>query len=409
MVGEIMYGGHVVEAWDRRLVAAYLQNFLSPSLLEGSGGTLCAGIPLPPPSLTHHAQIAKFIQETVPVNGALQMGLHPNAEIGVARGAADQLCEALNALQGGDGTSTAAAAAADSSGTISLEERARTAMESVLESLPGAIDAEGIRCTITAAVTNVNIGEPQHATVTGAPFGMVLVQEADRMNALVSEIRSSLAELTLGLKGELAISDGMEVLAAALASDRVPPSWQAASVPSLRPLGSWISNLVQRHTQLSEWADDPLSLPSSVWLPGLFNPVAFLAAVLQVAARKAGWALDATTLVTEVTKKLPGQVDAPPREGAYIHGLWLQGARWNEGGGFLEESRPKEMACPMPVLLVKAVPSEKANPSVDAFPCPVYITEARFRQEVFTVYLKTGRVGPAAWAAAGVALLLDVV
>jgi len=141
----------------------------------------------------------------------------------------------------------------------------------------------------------------------------------------------------------------------------------------------------------------------------LFNPVAFLTAVLQVAARKAGWALDATTLVTEVTKKLPGQVDAPPREGAYIHGLWLQGARWNEGGGFLEESRPKEMACPMPVLLVKAVPSEKANPSVDAFPCPVYITEARFRQEVFTVYLKTGRVGPAAWAAAGVALLLDVV
>jgi dynein heavy chain len=30
-----MYGGHVVEDWDRRLTSAYLQTFFQEGLLEG--------------------------------------------------------------------------------------------------------------------------------------------------------------------------------------------------------------------------------------------------------------------------------------------------------------------------------------------------------------------------------------
>lgn len=54
MVGEIMYGGHVVEGWDRRLVGAYLDRLLAPPLLEGgAAGELCPGFGPPPPALTH--------------------------------------------------------------------------------------------------------------------------------------------------------------------------------------------------------------------------------------------------------------------------------------------------------------------------------------------------------------------
>lgn len=35
IIGEIMYGGHVVEDWDRRLTSAYLQTFFQEGLLEG--------------------------------------------------------------------------------------------------------------------------------------------------------------------------------------------------------------------------------------------------------------------------------------------------------------------------------------------------------------------------------------
>lgn len=33
--GEIMYGGHIVEDWDRRLAAAYLLKYFNEGLLEG--------------------------------------------------------------------------------------------------------------------------------------------------------------------------------------------------------------------------------------------------------------------------------------------------------------------------------------------------------------------------------------
>lgn len=143
--------------------------------------------------------------------------------------------------------------------------------------------------------------------------------------------------------------------------------------------------------------------------------------------RKNEWALDRTVLVTEVTKKTldqvsgaavpsqpgisarepcirpdahtqhpasrspPWQVDAPSRDGAYVHGLVLEGCGWDDkagacgahqwlGGGqqglplssfphtlnsplrvagVLADSRPKELFTPMPVMLMKAVPAEK--------------------------------------------------
>lgn len=137
-------------------------------------------------------------------------------------------------------------------------------------------------------------------------------QECERMNILLAEIKRSLAELDLGLKGDLTISEPMERLMNSLATDTVPASWRNLAYPSLRPLGSWVQNLQQRCTQLTDWTGD-LSLPKVVWLSGLFNPQSFLTAVMQTTARRNDWPLDKTVLLTEVTKKLPEQVEAPSR------------------------------------------------------------------------------------------------
>lgn len=92
-------------------------------------------------------------------------------------------------------------------------------------------------------------------------------QEAERMNVLTSAMRRSLAELDLGLKGDLTMSEPMEKLMYALASDTVPASWTTLAYPSLRPLGSWLVNLLQRVAQLTDWTAD-LCVPRSVWLSG---------------------------------------------------------------------------------------------------------------------------------------------
>lgn len=46
-----MYGGHIVEDWDRRLANAYLAKYFNESLLEGI--QLFPGFYLPPPTMLH--------------------------------------------------------------------------------------------------------------------------------------------------------------------------------------------------------------------------------------------------------------------------------------------------------------------------------------------------------------------
>ena len=92
---------------------------------------------------------------------------------------------------------------------------------------------------------------------------------------------------------------------------------------------------------------------------GLFNPQSFLTAVMQTTARRNDWPLDKTVLLTEVTKKLPEQLDGPSKDGAFIHGLTLEGARWDEKTGQLEDSRPKELFCSMPVKPYLTFPSQQ--------------------------------------------------
>lgn len=42
--------------------------------------------------------------------------------------------------------------------------------------------------------------------------------------------------------------------------------------------------------------------------------------MMNVAICVARWPLDQTVLITEVTKRQPSAIDAPAKDGAYIHG-----------------------------------------------------------------------------------------
>lgn len=48
---------------------------------------------------------------------------------------------------------------------------------------------------------------------------------------------------------------------------------------------------------------------------------------MQSMARKNEWPLDKMCLAVEVTKKYREEMTAPPREGSYVHGLFMEGKR----------------------------------------------------------------------------------
>ena len=113
-----------------------------------------------------------------------------------------------------------------------------------------------------------------------------------------------------------------------------------------------------------------------MWLPGFFNPQSFLTAIMQSTARKNELPLDKMCLVCDVTKKNKEEIGQAPREGAYIHGLYMEGARWDVNLGSIAESKLKELYPLMPVIHVKAVTQDKQEMR-NLYECPVYNTRER--------------------------------
>lgn len=171
-----------------------------------------------------------------------------------------------------------------------------------------------------------NMAEIMAKAAEKTPYVVVAFQECERMNILTNEMRRSLKELNLGLKGELTITTDMEDLSTALFYDTVPDTWVARAYPSMMGLAAWYADLLLRIRELEAWTTD-FALPTTVWLAGFFNPQSFLTAIMQSMARKNEWPLDKMCLSVEVTKKTREDMTAPPREGSYVYGLFMEGER----------------------------------------------------------------------------------
>ena len=207
------------------------------------------------------------------------------------------------------------------------------------------------------------------------------------------------------VQGELTITTAMENLSNSLFLDIVPESWQNRAYPSLLGLTPWYADLLLRQKELENWTSD-FQLPSAVWLAGFFNPQSFLTAIMQQMARKNEWPLDNMCLQCDVTKKTRDDMTQAPREGAYVHGLFMEGARWDIQTGMIAESRLKELAPPMPVIFIKAIPVDRQD-TRNVYECPVYKTKQRGPTFVWTFNLKS-KDKSAKWTMGGVALLLQV-
>jgi dynein heavy chain len=77
------------------------------------------------------------------------------------------------------------------------------------------------------------------------PLNVVLMQELERYNALLSIIVEHLASLEKGIQGLSVISSDLEVIMQDLLRNKLPVSW-AAYYFSMKPLNRWIEDLQDR-------------------------------------------------------------------------------------------------------------------------------------------------------------------
>jgi len=95
-----------------------------------------------------------------------------------------------------------------------------------------------------------------------------------------------------------------------------------------------------------------------------------------------------------------------PKDGACIHGIFMEGARWDVGLGCITEAKLKDLYPPMPVIALKAITQDKLDVR-NVYECPVYKTRNRGPTYVWTFNLRT-REKPSRWVLGGVAILLQV-
>merc|ERR1719281_2432364 len=110
--------------------------------------------------------------------------------------------------------------------------------------------------TLTSALpANVDYMEVRRKAVKAGmqsdPFVVVLLREIERYNILLVKVRASLKELKMGIQGLVVISEEQEKVMNAIFEGRVPDAWLAA-YPSLKPIATWMPDLVQRIQQLDD-------------------------------------------------------------------------------------------------------------------------------------------------------------
>jgi dynein heavy chain len=420
IIGEIMYGGHITDPWDRRTNATYLEELLQPAIFKG--GELAKGFCAPDVEAADSSALAAYIEEKLPHEAPVLFGLHSNSEIGYLSNFSDSIFDTILLLEGsgsgGDGGGGGGSGVQD---TLAV----------LLEKLPD-----------TFSMIDIGMLAEPLLKEEAAPYIVVALQECRRMNTLLIEIRRSLVELQKGLNGQLNMSEPMEDLASALSINQVPGrnpfhkcSWEKLAWWSKKSLMGWFNDLCKRVSQLELWSSD-LVLPYSLWLPGLFNPTSYLTAVMQVTARKEHYALDNMTIETHMTTFLsPDGVRHYPADGAFVHGLFIEGARWAfedkeetklpvhkvgdvDCAGELADSHLKELLPAMPVVYIRAVVVDKSwipssvgylRNDPKTYECPVYVTTFRGPTYVFLATLATDdKKAPVnKWVLAGVALIMQ--
>lgn len=259
-----MYGGHIVNDFDRKMCNTYLDFFMKDELLdetemypynddEKALSFMC-------PAPTQYDKYLEHIEFALTQDTPIAFGLHPNAEIDFRTTQSNRILITVLELQD--------RVAASGEGAMSPDEVAAATTADILDRFgEKKFDVEDIARSL----------EEQ------GPYQNVFMQEMDVMNILLTEIMRSLKELQLGFAGELTMSDAMDALKNSLYLDRIPGAWQKRAWPSMRPLSSWLVDFNLRLVQLEEWQNNPADIPKvRIIHKSFYNNAVFLSSTFPI-------------------------------------------------------------------------------------------------------------------------------
>uniref|UniRef100_A0A8C4UAF2 Dynein axonemal heavy chain 5 n=1 Tax=Falco tinnunculus TaxID=100819 RepID=A0A8C4UAF2_FALTI len=387
MLGEVQYGGRVTDDLDKALLNTYARVWFGEHMFSEK---FCFYKDYVIPKGKTVEDYLQYIEQLPVIDTPEVFGLHPNADITYQTNLANETLSTIVSIQPKDSSI---------GGGETREAVVQRLADEMLEKLPPDYNPHEVKAQLQ------KMGAIQ-------PINIFLRQEIDRMQHVISRVRTTLTDLKLAIDGTIIMSEELQDALDNMYDARIPKLWLRISWESTT-LGFWFTELLERNQQFSSWLQD--GRPNQFWMTGFFNPQGFLTAVRQETTRMnlaKGWALDSVVLHNEVTKMMKEDVVGPPPAdigGAYIYGLFLEGAGWDRRNSKLVESAPKVLFTSLPVVHVYAVsttaPHDPKKQQGSVYACPVYKKPRRTDLTyIFSLYLKTVK-NPDHWTLRGVALL----
>ncbi|XP_058811885.1 dynein axonemal heavy chain 10 isoform X1 [Topomyia yanbarensis] len=367
LIGEVMYGGRVIDDFDRRVVKTYMDEYMGDFLFDTFQPFHFYQDDTVDYKIFEAETRDEFIAsiETLPLTNTPEVfGLHSNAEIGYYTIAVREMWTYLIDLQ--PQTTPTGMQSRDKvdygteTGGISRDELIDKVAVDILKKLPKQFEIWRVKKQYQINIT---------------PVCVVLLQELERFNRLLNRMERTLQQLRKALAGEIGMDAVQDGIANSLFNGQLPDDWRDLAPATCKPLGDWIEHLQRRNQQYKYWSVS--GEPLVMWLSGLHIPESYLTALVQVACRKNNWPLDRSTLFTAVTNFLrEDEIEERPEAGCYVTGLYLEGARWDPANRCLARSIPKVLVEPLPVLSVVPIEAHRLKLQ-NTFRTPVYTTSQR--------------------------------
>jgi len=386
LTGECNYGGRVTDGQDRRLCNAILKDLICKEVLNDSYRFSESGRYYAPPKGTKDDYV-DFIKNLPQSQNPEVFGMHENVDITKDLQETKLFFDSIMLTQN----------EASGQGGGGGEQMLIDITTDILRKLP-----KDFNTAAALAKYPVDYNESMNT---------VLVQEMERFNRLVKKIRSSMVDLQKAVKGLIVMSNELDSVSRQLVVGRVPDAWAKVSYPSLKPLGSYITDFLERLQMLQTWFE--VGKPVVFWISGFFFTQAFLTGAKQNYARKMRIPID--QLDFDFLVRQHEHPPKPPVDGIYTYGLFIEGARWNVGSHVIDEENPKVLSDVMPVI--QFVPILKKDiPDRGDYVSPIYKTSARrgtlsttghSTNYVLSLTLPTKK-DPNHWIKRGVALLCQL-
>lgn len=362
------------------------------------------------PDVLEHARFIEYINRMPGKDSPPIFGLHSNADLTFRKNESLAMIATLTETMPKD----------DGGGSgKSFEQEVQEKVEKeMLPTIPADMVWIEVQERLRVLKGPRGLGEPgKYQTI---PLNIFLSQELQRMQGMLTIVKNTLNDIVQAIQGNIIMSPQIVDAINSVGQMTVPTTWlvdpSGAEISWLSPnLGAWIKSMIDRHHQMWGWVQK--ERPPSFWLTGFFNPQGFLTAMKQEVTRQKKqlmWSLDEVSYKTDPQRDFvpgeDGRIDGRtfnniPPDGVLVHGLFLEGAGWNKTDRRLDESEPKVLFTPFPVMWVTAVSTapppdarqgqqnkeaqDIANMEKTHYYCPVYKYPKRLEHyKVFNCFLK---------------------